>query len=56
MTGRDKRNTAGIGLGFYNDNEWNRKTKKERDVMQFYAVTIYTKELLLRSEYETLIF
>jgi len=56
MTGRDKRNIAGISLGFYNDNEWNRKTKEEREVMKLFSVTIYTKVLLLRSEYETLIF
>lgn len=56
MTGRDKKYIAGIYLCFYDRNEFMKKTKEERKQMKCYALMIYTKDLLLRSEYETLLF
>ncbi len=56
MTGVDKRNIAGISLSFYNHNEYRKLTNiDDKKSMQLFSVTIYTKELLLRSEYNTLL-
>lgn len=55
MTGRDKRYIAGINLNFYDMSEFRKKTNAERKTMKFYAITIYTKELLLSEEYYSLI-
>ena len=56
MTGVDKRSIAGVYLCFSDQSEFMKKTKEERKQMKFYALMIYTKDLLLRSEYETLLF
>ena len=56
VTGTDKRYIAGISLGFFNESEFMKKTSAERKQMKFYVLRIYTKDLLLRSVFDSLNF